>query len=459
MPSPQSSRRRLRVPLSSASVLVAVAVTVAAHSACSTNSGVENSRTQADGGSSSGGASSGGDAGSGAVGGISTTGGSAGSINIDAGTGNTGGAISGDADCGGQSLAAEQVTTEEEVTEEVTERLPADIFVMMDQSGSMGSGAQPWDPVKNAFIQFVQSPESAGMGIGIQYFPLDPPQVTCVSNNNPAGCSCIGFCPGPLCLCFYNAGGSCNVSDYATPDVPLQLLPGVAQAIIDSLNRHGPSGGTPTYPALQGAIQYASQYASTNGGRKTIVVLATDGEPNDCSSNVTNVSQVAAAGLAGNPSIQTFVIGIGNIANLNTIAQAGGTNQALIVDPANAGQQFLDAMNQIRGSITQTVTHTVTHTTTVPLDCEWVMPAAADGQKQDPTQVNVNFTTGGVQQSLGMVVDEADCAAHQNGWYYDSPTDPTKLIACPDACDAIKTATDARIDIIVGCETTIAPPA
>jgi hypothetical protein len=163
--------------------------------------------------------------------------------------------------------------------------------------------------------------------------------------------------------------------------------------------------------------------------------------------------------LAGTPSIQTFVVGIGNITNLNQIAQAGGTNQALIVDPANAGQQFLDAMNQIRGSVTQTVTHTVTHTTTVPLECEWVMPAPGNGQQQDPNQVNVNFTTGGVAQPLGMVPGEADCATHQNGWYYDDPAAPTKLIACPDACDTIKAATDARIDIIVGCETTIAPPA
>jgi hypothetical protein len=95
----------------------------------------------------------------------------------------------------------------------------------------------------------------------------------------------------------------------------------------------------------------------------------------------------------------------------------------------------------------------------VPLDCEWVVPAPQDGQDQDPTKVNVNFTTGGIESTLGNVPGEADCASHLNGWYYDDPANPTKIIACPDTCTAVTTATDARIDILVGCDTYIAPPA
>lgn len=455
MSSLEVSQRSLRGSLRSATALVAFALAGSVYSACSAESGAAGPGTRGgtNGGSSSGGAaasagSDDGESGSGASGGTSNQG-TGGTISIDASTPPD---DDPDADCGGQSLAAESVTIEEVITEEITELAPADVYVMMDKSGSMNQGPQPWDAVKNALIQFVQSPESAGMWIGIQYFPLGVSNSGCTSSDPT--CACIPFTN----ICWRLSGASCNVSDYAKPDVPIQLLPGAAQAMIDSLNRNNPSGGTPTHPALQGAMQYAMQHASTNGGRKTTVVLATDGAPNDCSSTADNVAQVAATGLANNPSIQTFVVGIGNIANLNLIAQAGGTGQALIVDPANAGQQFLAAMNQIRGTITQTVTRTITRTEVVPLECEWVMPAPQEGQEQDPQKVNVRFTSGGTQQSLGMVPDQAACATHQNGWYYDQPTDPTKIIACPDACDAIKAATDARIDILVGCQTTIAPP-
>ena len=59
---------------------------------------------------------------------------------------------------------------------------------------------------------------------------------------------------------------------------------------------------------------------------------------------------------------------------------------------------------------------------------------------------------------LGVVPTQADCANFQNGWYYDDPVKPTKIIACPSTCDAIKAATDGKIDILVGCDTYVAPP-
>ena len=52
-------------------------------------------------------------------------------------------------------------------------------------------------------------------------------------------------------------------------------------------------------PALQGAIQFAQGWAKQNPSHKTIVVLATDGEPNVCQSTIQAVTQTAAAGVAG----------------------------------------------------------------------------------------------------------------------------------------------------------------
>jgi Mg-chelatase subunit ChlD len=138
------------------------------------------------------------------------------------------------------------------------------------------------------------------------------------------------------------------VSDYSMPDVPIQQLPPVAPMIQMSLQAHGPGGGTPTYPALQGAYQYATSWAKMNPGRRTVLVLATDGEPTGCG-NTNNVQQIAtdlvAPALAGMPSISTFVIGVGSsLGSLNQLAQAGGTNMAFIVDTGgDEGQRDLHA--------------------------------------------------------------------------------------------------------------------
>src|SRR5688572_10908223 len=113
----------------------------------------------ADGDGSSGGsgaASSGGSGaanagGNGAVGfggnGASSAGGT---INVTGGTSGAGGSTLGDAACATATYEGEQI--------------PLDMFVVYDKSGSM----QPiWDTVKNAFCQFVQSTESAGIGMGL----------------------------------------------------------------------------------------------------------------------------------------------------------------------------------------------------------------------------------------------------------------------------------------------------
>ena len=141
------------------------------------------------------------------------------------------------------------------------------MYIMFDQSGSMNeavTGGSKWNVIKGALISFVQNTASTDIGVGIGYFPFSGGGGTCF----------LGICLG--------GSSSCNVADYATPSVAIGLLPPVAPAIVTSLNAHGPGGGTPTLPALQGAVQYAAAYQIAHPLRKTIVVLATDGDPNDC---------------------------------------------------------------------------------------------------------------------------------------------------------------------------------
>src|SRR5262249_34854837 len=140
----------------------------------------------------------------------------------------------------------------------------------------------------------------------------------------------------------------CATEPYQTPEVPL-VLPADHAAVINSLTNHGPGGFTPTRPALEGTLDYATSWAAAHPTRRVVVVLATAGTPPTCSTNtLPDVSNIAAAALAAS-GIQAYVIGVGSsLTSLNQIAQAGGTSQAFLIDTAtDVGAAFHDAMNQI----------------------------------------------------------------------------------------------------------------
>ena len=90
-----------------------------------------------------------------------------------------------------------------------------------------------------------------------------------------------------------------------------------------------------------------------------VLVLATDGDPTECDTSISGIDAIAASGVSMSPKISTFVIGVGSsLSNLNSIAMAGGTQQAFLVDTGgNVNQQFLAAMNAIRGRRTKDNPH------------------------------------------------------------------------------------------------------
>lgn len=343
----------------------------------------------------------------------------------------------------GGACAGEDYTAEEQ---------PLDMYIMLDQSGSMdgttASGTR-WSEVTGALSAFMAQPATAGIGVGIQYFPIETGlmcPLTCFSDID-CGSMC-GPCFGALPqfnfpgFCMNAGSSSCDVMDYATPEVPIQVLPGVATAINTSMAAHGPSGNTPTSAALDGAISYARSWASATPGHVVIAVLATDGDPTDCDTDLNNIQAIAANGVAGTPSILTFVIGVGSsLQNLNAIAQAGGSGQAFIVDTnQNVEQQFLDALNQIKGSV---------------LGCTYAIPLPTSGQP-DYNQVNVEYTpSGGSPQTIPFVGSAAACPGDGNGWYYDDPQNPTQIILCDGICQTVSADDMGSIKIRLGCATLV----
>jgi hypothetical protein len=386
-----------------------------------------------------GGQGAGGIAGTGGLGagGVISTGGAIGGGGINAGGSSGPGGSMG---AGGSGGFGGQCATSSVTAQEV----PLDIYVLFDQSLSMNdsvTGGTKWNAMTGALTTFVQSSASNGTSIGIGYFPLVVPNAptTCTVDTD---CGSFGPCESTQ-VC--TKADACLASNYA-PEVPIATLPGVATAIVGSLNAHSPNGYTPTYPALQGSYQYVTSFAQAHKQDNVILVLATDGDPTTCNANTNNVNSIAtnlvAPALAGTPKIMTFVVGIGSsLTSLNQIAQSGGSQQAFIVDTAGAdpGGQFLAILKAIRGSVL--------------LGCQYEIPTPASGPL-DPSKVNLQLLpTGGSPTLIKQVPAASACNSTAGGWYYDNPSAPTRIILCNSTCTAVNSTAGTSVAVALGCPT------
>lgn len=85
--------------------------------------------------------------------------------------------------------------------------------------------------------------------------------------------------------------------------------------------------------------------------------------------------------------------------------------------------------------------------------CEWDVPVPPEGEDFDPTKVNVEFDDGmGGGFEIGYVESAAECPNVVDGWYYDNPAAPTKILACDQTCQKIQGVETAQINISLGCD-------
>jgi hypothetical protein len=257
----------------------------------------------------------------------------------------------------------------------------------------------PWWPFTlDAISQFLHDPDSAGIGVGLQFF-----------------------------------GNECDPAFYANPKVPIAELPDAAPALEMAFPAL-PLEGTAMVPALQGAVQYARDNMSQHHDSKTVVLLVTDGLPTECNSNVPDVEATAMMGLTGLPSVQTFVIGIGiDLTTLDGFAKAGGSDKAFSVE-AGSASALVDALNAIRSQA---------------LPCDYALPSA--DSSVDVKRVNLRHTSAsGDTATIGWVSGPDACDPQQGGWYFDDPNAPQRLIVCPNRCDQLKQA-GGEVQVLLGC--------
>jgi hypothetical protein len=279
----------------------------------------------------------------------------------------------------------------------------------------------------------------------------------CAANGTascPSGCTDFaGYC---------DKRDICTTSEYATPNVALATLPGAASGLNSSLTGHSPDGYTPTGPALGGAVSWAQQQQTNNPAHKVAIVLVTDGlpggfipgfPPQQCApSDIPTISSNLAKVSGGANPILTFVVGIFNPnsaegqqapANLMSLAQAGGTDSAVIIDVTG-------------NTVTQQLHDALAKAQTKAIACSYQIPPSSGGTPVDFTKVNVSFTSGsGQTTTIGNTKDSSACS--NGGWYYDvdpsSGKSPTKIIACPSTCSSFQSDTNGEVQIVLGCQT------
>lgn len=399
---------------------------------------------------------------------------------------------------------------------------PLDLVLMQDTSGSMftyidnTNTATKWTAIKAALSSFMADPASAGIGVGINFFPAfegSVPNSCTTTAQCGAGRRCLlKYCAqtGTLCdvqadcqgsaaqnpctdlrrcfanqeiICGYpgdcanfsltpttcnqplqrgicsNEIVSCNVPDYSGLAVPIAALPGAAAAINNELAARIPNGMTPTHAALQGAIAAAKAQQAKRPEAVVAVVLSTDGIPytnGRCVDAPAQINTVASAALNGSPSIKTFVIGV--LSPRDNTAQATATLNGI----ANAGGTTTASIIGASATTQADFIAALQKIRAQSLPCELALPVPKVGTP-DYNKVNVLYTdpATNVATTIQYVGAAAQCNATTGGWYYDvdpkTGGKPTKVILCPSTCQTVQKGL-GTVDVVQGCETKTEPP-
>ncbi|MBI3205989.1 MAG: VWA domain-containing protein [Myxococcales bacterium] len=310
-------------------------------------------------------------------------------------------------------------------------------YVMFDRSGSMEDNGL-WAPAVAGMTAFYGLAANAGLGIAQEFYPMLGP----------------GGAYGDGC-----AAGNCNAPPCGNPMIPLGLLTAAAaptdtheKALIDSFALTFPSSvpagikgsgyGTPTHPALDGALQWATAQTILKPTEQFDVILITDGAPVNCDTSTAGVVALASAAF-NTTGIRTYTIGLpgASTAYLNAIAAAGGTGTSITVAFATMAADIQAALLAISGN---------------GVTCASDLPSTS---LFDIGNVTVKYTpSSGPAVNLPKRADLAACNGNVNaGWYYDNNAAPTKLLLCPKSCITAQNDAGSKIDIALGCPTGAGP--
>ena len=222
-------------------------------------------------------------------------------------------------------------------------------------------------------------------------------------------------------------GASMFPSDEDNTCLPLYTVPRALknQANIAALfTAHGPNGGTPTPDAMRAVIQDFADNPPPSGS-PPVIVLATDGLPNTCTTETDtrpeSVDAVKAAFAAG---IKVYVLSVGTVMGSDTHFQ----------DLANAGLGVTSGAKVFTG--------------TSPAD----LASAFDEIIRGVVSCDLNLTNGTVNQddaASGTVTVDGTKLTYLTDWTLDPSGAVIHVIGA--ACTALKSAANPVVDATFPC--------
>lgn len=271
----------------------------------------------------------------------------------------------------------------------------ADLLVLVNG----GASVAPWWPaVREGFKPFIADSASRGLGLGLQLF-----------------------------------GPACDAQAYLPPLVPIAPLPDNRAALEAALASVDTNASNSTLPAIDAAEQYAQRWSLDHPAARSAVVLITDGSPGGCDGPVGNYDAEAArlvqAARASDPAIATYVVGVGSLQVVESIARAGGTQLQripIVAAPADVTQ----ALRAIRDDLRS---------------CELGLP---NGLVPEPGEHVLVTGPSGSPMLFTIGQDSAACA-HAD-FFVSQAAATTSLIACPQRCSQLEAA--QRIELAGACE-------
>ena len=398
------------------------------------------------------------------------------------------------------------------------EQVPVDLLLTVDASDSMNSGMpSKYSLVRQALIEFVRDPGSAGLNVGLQFFPLPGTGSSCQTAadcgylNPPTTppCQPLRACPGtpPLKLCgprgcadgspcvplgrctvsqvdctnigetcpggatgdrCQGLGSVCEVYDgtaYCAPSlyeqltVPILALPQPgADRVARELELRGPGGfGTPMRPAVEGALNHLRKYLQAHPGHKGVFVLATDGLPAACNGGPGSMTSMNTV-----PAVAELIAAARNASpSIPTyaigIAISADRERMDLQTLATAGGTGQLITVGAMDNLSRQFLDALKAIRGQSLPCEFTIPPPKAGGAIDFGKVNVQRKGASGDEEILYAGSLARCDPMKGGWYYDAdPTTgarPTRIIACPATCDRFKADAKATVEIRFGCAT------
>ena len=89
---------------------------------------------------------------------------------------------------------------------------------------------------------------------------------------------------------------------------------------------------------------------------------------------------------------------------------------------------------------------------------EWRWASSITKLHVIPGLISAFTSASGFATDIGRVESSSKCQNVEEGWYYDDPDRPTKVLACPQTCKQIQAGGEnSKLEVLFGCATAEAP--